>query len=462
MGGGREGGYPSHHSHQQQQQQQQQQLQRQPSSGMSMSHSSSGYIGRTHSTGHIQLPALVLEEGGAGGAPGIGGGQGGGGGHRSLHSNSKVGGTDDYTMGHEFYHPPSPCGNNPALPPSPLRQQQQQGQQEQQQGFGPNASGTSRHGASLSGGGGREGGGGPRMLSKRSMTMAAVASSLMREGGGGGEGRPPKPPGKVVRKVGGGGGEEEGRRKVGDEYDVDQSVILGEGSYAAVYGAVHRETGERVAVKAIKRRYLFSEDEKASVRNEIDNMRRIPKHRNVIRLRETFESVEHVYLVMERSTHGNLDQMLQLRRKLTELETMWVVKQLLDAVDLLHRAGVLHCDLKPHNLLFSDLDDGIALAMTKGKNEKESQPRRMWMYTSPLGMILKVRFVLCVSLPPSLPPSLLPSFCVCLALCSVVFGFGRWDCLGHEGVEGEGEPATEDVDVYPAVGDDSQDAFCVV
>lgn len=234
--------------------------------------------------------------------------------------------------------------------------------------------------------------------------MAAVASQLMRGGGGGGEGRPPKPPGGVVRKVGGGGGEEEGRRKVGDEYDVDQSVILGEGSYAAVYGAVHRETGERVAVKAIKRRYLFSEDEKASVRNEIDNMRRIPKHRNVIRLRETFETVEHVYLVMERSTHGNLDQMLQLRRKLTELETMWVVKQLLDAVDLLHRAGVLHCDLKPHNLLFSDLDDGIALAMTKGKQEKESQPRRMWMYTSPLGMILKVRFGLCVTLPPSLPP----------------------------------------------------------
>jgi serine/threonine protein kinase len=238
-------------------------------------------------------------------------------------------------------------------------------------------------------------------------------------GGGGGEGRPPKPPaGGGVRKggrVGAGGGEEgEGRRKVGDEYEVDQSVILGEGSYAAVYGAVHRGTGERVAVKAIKRRYLFSEDEKASVRNEIDNMRRIPKHRNVIRLRETFETLEHVYLVMERSTHGNLDQMLQLRRKLTELETMWVVKQLLDAVDLLHRAGVLHCDLKPHNLLFSDLDDGIALAMTKGKKEKEkeqqeSQPRRMWMYTSPLGMILKVRSGVWEfsSFPPSPPRSVL-------------------------------------------------------
>lgn len=363
MAGGREGGHTHHHG-QQQQQQQQQGLQahgrQQSSLGMSMSHSSSGYImGRTQSTGHMQLPSLVLEEGGAGGAPGSALG-GGGGGYRSLHS--KVGGTEDYSMGHEYYHPLSPSGNNPALPPSPLQQQQHQLQQ----------------------------------LSKRSMSMAMVAGQLTRGGGGkGGEGRPPKPPGGVARKGGREGEEEggEGRRKVGDDYDVDQKVILGEGSYAAVYGAVHRESGKKVAVKAIKRRYLFSEDEKASVGNEIDNMRRIPKHRNVIRMMETFETVEHVYLVLERSTHGNLEQMLQLRRKLTELETMWVVKQLLDAVDLLHRAGVLHCDLKPQNLLFSDLDDGIALAMKGQQNEpQDRQPRRLWMYTSPLGMILKVRF----------------------------------------------------------------------
>lgn len=71
-------------------------------------------------------------------------------------------------------------------------------------------------------------------------------------------------------------------------------------------------------------------------------MKRIPAHRNIIRLLETFESVEHVYLVVERSSHGNLEQILQLRRKLTELETMWVVKQLLDATEQMHDAGKNH------------------------------------------------------------------------------------------------------------------------
>lgn len=63
---------------------------------------------------------------------------------------------------------------------------------------------------------------------------------------------------------------------------------------------------------------------------------------------------------------------------------MWVIKQLLDAVAAMHGAGVLHCDIKPHNLLFSDAEGGAAQGGANGGNA------RLWMYTSPLGMVLKV------------------------------------------------------------------------
>lgn len=276
-----------------------------------------------------------------------------------------------------------------------------------------------------------------------------------RGNGGGGRGLAF---GLVGGGSGGGGGQQPqaSRAKVGDRYDVAHAEVLGEGSYATVYGARSKETGEAVAVKAIKRRYLFSEEEKASVRSEVENMRRLPRHhRNLIGLLETFETAEHVYLVMERSTHGNLEQMLQLRcvaarcvvglgpgrayacrggagllcslfvcelfarstnspttktkppmglnrsthsptttstlptharprRKLTELETMWVLKQLLDAVSAMHAASVVHCDIKPHNLLFSDAEGAQSGA------SPSPSPARLWMYTSPLGMVLKV------------------------------------------------------------------------
>jgi len=306
---------------------------------------------RALSSGHMAVPTASVDEGGGrkGRSP-----------PRLQHlipeGLGRAGGGEDYAMGHDYHHSRSPCAREGMSAP----------------GF----SGTQEHH-----GGTR----GDRPEYRRSQTATLISAHLLHgtageEEGGGKQGRAGKT-----------GHERERPRKVGDDYDVDQNQVLGEGSYAAVYGGVHRASQDQVAVKAIKRRYLFTEEEKASVRNEIENMRRIPPHRNVIRLRECFETVEHVYLVMDRSTHGNLEQMLQIRRKLTELETMWVVKQMLDAVDLLHRSGVLHCDLKPQNLLFSDFDDGIALAALSKGNQQASQLRRTWMYTSPLGMILRVR-----------------------------------------------------------------------
>jgi len=141
-------------------------------------------------------------------------------------------------------------------------------------------------------------------------------------------------------------------------------------------------------------RYLFSQEEQATIRYEIDHMFRANCHRNVIRLIETFETPDHIYLVLERASHGNLEQILQLRRKLTELEAMWVTKQLLDAIEYLHSKGVLHLDVKPQNILFSDID-GVLTLGNKDKNGQgasphHTTPKKMWMYTSPLGMILKL------------------------------------------------------------------------
>lgn len=45
------------------------------------------------------------------------------------------------------------------------------------------------------------------------------------------------------------------RRKITDTYDVHKELVLGEGSFAAVYVAHHRDTKEEYAVKAIKKRY---------------------------------------------------------------------------------------------------------------------------------------------------------------------------------------------------------------
>lgn len=158
-----------------------------------------------------------------------------------------------------------------------------------------------------------------------------------------------------------------------------------------VAGFASSRSSHVVLIVCLACRYLFTEEEKASVANEIHNMFRVARHRNIIRLYETFETAEHVYLVLEKSTHGNLEQILQLRRKVTELEAMWVVKQLLDAVEYLHACGVLHCDIKPHNILFSDVEGSFRDVKGSGVGGAGAGAgKRLWMYTSPLGMVLKL------------------------------------------------------------------------
>lgn len=83
---------------------------------------------------------------------------------------------------------------------------------------------------------------------------------------------------------------------------------------------------------------------------------------HVIRLYEIYQSPEKLYLVVERAPCGTLEEFLYLRRRMTELDAKRVVRQLLDGLAYLHKVGVVHCDLKPANILFSDIDQGTAAA----------------------------------------------------------------------------------------------------
>lgn len=80
---------------------------------------------------------------------------------------------------------------------------------------------------------------------------------------------------------------------------------------------------------------------------------------HVIRLYEIYQSPEKLYLVVERAPCGTLEEFLYVRGRMTELDAKRVVRQLLDGLAYLHKVGVVHCDLKPANILFSDIDQGI-------------------------------------------------------------------------------------------------------
>ena len=64
-----------------------------------------------------------------------------------------------------------------------------------------------------------------------------------------------------------------------------------------------------------------------------------------------------VYLVLELCRHGELLDKILAKKYLTEKEAAGILRVIVNAVDYLHRNGVVHRDLKPSNILYADSSD---------------------------------------------------------------------------------------------------------
>ncbi|XP_026706389.1 hormonally up-regulated neu tumor-associated kinase isoform X2 [Athene cunicularia] len=84
------------------------------------------------------------------------------------------------------------------------------------------------------------------------------------------------------------------------------------------------------------------------------------RHPNIAQLLDILETENSYYLVMELCPGGNLMHKIYEKKRLEEHEARKYIRQLILAVEHLHRAGVVHRDLKIENLLL-DEDNNIKL-----------------------------------------------------------------------------------------------------
>ncbi|XP_071113089.1 serine/threonine-protein kinase MARK2-like isoform X1 [Haliotis cracherodii] len=132
---------------------------------------------------------------------------------------------------------------------------------------------------------------------------------------------------------------------------------LGEGSFAKVKEALHIPTGEKVAIKVIDKKRAKSDTYvRKNLRRE-GRLLQMVRHQNVVQLLEIMETENSYYLVTELCQHGDLMDYICKRKKLEEKEVRRYIRQIVSAVDYLHRAGILHRDLKIENLLLDETKD---------------------------------------------------------------------------------------------------------
>uniref|UniRef100_A0A3B4WWG9 non-specific serine/threonine protein kinase n=1 Tax=Seriola lalandi dorsalis TaxID=1841481 RepID=A0A3B4WWG9_SERLL len=138
-------------------------------------------------------------------------------------------------------------------------------------------------------------------------------------------------------------------------YQIFTDEVLGSGQFGVVYRGTHRKSGRPVAIKVIdKTRFPTKQDRQ--LRNEVSILQNL-SHPGVVLLEGMFETVEHVFVVMEK-LHGDMLEMILSSEKgrLPERNTRFLVLQILEALRYLHFKHIAHCDLKPENVLLASAD----------------------------------------------------------------------------------------------------------
>ncbi|XP_058483784.1 hormonally up-regulated neu tumor-associated kinase homolog A isoform X1 [Solea solea] len=132
---------------------------------------------------------------------------------------------------------------------------------------------------------------------------------------------------------------------------------LGEGSFAKVREGLHAMTGEKVAVKVIDKRKAKKDSYVTKNLRREGHIQQMIRHPNITQLLDILETENSYYLVMELCPGGNLMNRIYDKKRLDERETQKYIRQLVLAVEHLHRAGVVHRDLKIENLLLDEQDN---------------------------------------------------------------------------------------------------------
>ncbi|PKK32624.1 hormonally up-regulated Neu-associated kinase [Columba livia] len=131
-----------------------------------------------------------------------------------------------------------------------------------------------------------------------------------------------------------------------------------EGSLLGLFCCLSVKAG--VAVKVIDKKRAKKDTYVTKNLRREGQIQQMIRHPNIAQLLDILETENSYYLVMELCPGGNLMHKIYEKKRLEEHEARKYIRQLILAVEHLHRAGVVHRDLKIENLLL-DEDNNIKL-----------------------------------------------------------------------------------------------------
>ena len=159
-----------------------------------------------------------------------------------------------------------------------------------------------------------------------------------------------------------------------NNYKFDYETKLGEGRFGKVRLAYHKLTNEKVAIKVIDKNQIKLKEDRKRIDSEILILKQI-YHYNIAKLFSVIENEERIYLIQEYVQGFDLNFFIKKKEK-PEIKEQLICKyfrQIISAVEYIHKLGIAHRDLKPENILINKYNDiklvdfGLSKFCSKGE-----------------------------------------------------------------------------------------------
>jgi serine/threonine-protein kinase len=161
-----------------------------------------------------------------------------------------------------------------------------------------------------------------------------------------------------------------------DRYQLLEQI--GSGGMAVVYRGMDTLLQRQVAVKILRDRFSGDPSFLARFRREAQSAANLD-HPNIVTVYDVGQDGERHYMVMEYVAGQDLKTLIRQKGHLAVDEAVDIAVQICEGVGHAHQAGLVHCDIKPHNVLLTEdgrakvVDFGIARALSEsGLTESET------------------------------------------------------------------------------------------
>jgi len=144
---------------------------------------------------------------------------------------------------------------------------------------------------------------------------------------------------------------------------------LGSGGMAVVYRAKDLTLERYVAVKILRPDFSKDEAFRKRFHQEAKAAANL-SHPNIVTVHDFGLDGERLFIIMEYVPGTNLKTMIREQQVIPVEKALDLIIQACQGIGYAHRAGLVHCDIKPHNMLVSPdgrlkvTDFGIARALT--------------------------------------------------------------------------------------------------